>query len=574
MMDLGGQMSDVEHRLEQARRLRGEERWDEACSAFVEVDEIENLDAADLELLAECAQILGRGEFAIATLRRAFEARLQSGDVDRALAVGFWLWQALIINGEFSRASGWANLMRGLVTRLPEHPGAAQADAVESPSEGAGWLLLTEAYGLIGSSRYEEAGGVLEVAARLGARRAEADLTAFATTMWGRALVKAGRLDDGLTHLDEAMLAIIDRDTTPRATSMLYCSAIATCLEAHEWSRVREWTRALGTWLDQLPLESGVYLGNCRIYRSHVWCLFGDWPQALHELNEVCDELLDGFGQRVAGHALYELADLHRLLGDPAAEQDYRRARERGTEDQPGLALLRLSEGRIESAVTGIRRALVEAREPLDRLRLMPACVQIMVAADDPEQARAAADEIAAILTTYDTPVIRAELAQARGEVALEAGDVDSALTQLREAARTWRELEAPYAVASVAVLIAQAYRVLADDDAAEAELEFAHATFERLGAQPDARRVEALQRRRRQSHDGGRPAPHALTSRELEVLGLVAAGRTNHDIASRLFLSDRTVQRHVSNIFDKLGVHTRTAAATLAIRERLVAPG
>ena len=170
--------------------------------------------------------------------------------------------------------------------------------------------------------------------------------------------------------------------------------------------------------------------------------------------------------------------------------------------------------------------------------------------------------------------VIRAELAQARGEVALEAGDIDSALTQLREAARTWRELEAPYAVASVAVLIAQAYRVLADDDAAEAELEFAHATFERLGAQPDARRVEALQRRRGQSHDGGRPAPHALTSRELEVLGLVAAGQTNHDIASRLFLSDRTVQRHVSNIFDKLGVHTRTAAATLAIRERLVAPG
>ena len=366
---------DVVGRLEQARRLHDAERWDEACDAFVAVDEVEALGVRDLELLAESAQVMGRGELAVATLQRAYEARAGSGDVDRAITVGFWLWQALVINGEFSRAGGWASVMRALVARRADGHDA-EPPATDETGGNSGWLLVTEAYALIGAGRYEEAGEVLQRAARLDAGRAELDLWAFATTMWGRALVKSGRLDEGFTHLDEAMLSIVARDTTPRATSMLYCSAIATCLEAHEWSRAREWTAALGAWLDELPHQSGVYLGNCRIYRSHIWCLGGDWPQALHELADICGDLSEGFGQRIAGHAFYELGELHRLRGDPAAADDYRRARDRGAEDQPGLALLRLSQGAMASAVAGIRRALVEATDPLARLRLLPASVQ------------------------------------------------------------------------------------------------------------------------------------------------------------------------------------------------------
>lgn len=570
-MGLEDAMSDVGSRLERARRLHGEERWVEACDGFVAVDEVEPLGAEDLELLAESAQIMGRGELAVATLRRAYEARVASGDVDRALTIGFWLWQALVINGEFSRAGGWAALMRDEAGRASPG-GVAEPSKTDGPIEDSGWLLVTEAYGLIGSGRYEEAGGVLELAARLGASRADTDLRVFATTMWGRALVKAGRLGEGLARLDEAMLAIVDRDTTPRATSMLYCGAIATCLEAHEWGRAREWTLALGGWLDELPHQSGVYLGNCRIYRSQLWCIGGDWPQALHELGDVCGDLRRGFGQRVAGHAFYELGELHRLLGDPDAEHDYHRARDRGAEVQPGLALLRLSQGETASAVAGIRRALVEATDPLARLGLLPACVQIMLEAGDLEAAESAAEEIASFVTTYDTPVVRAELAQARGAVALAAGDVDTALGLLRTAARTWRELEAPHAVASVTVLVAQACRVLHDDEAAEAELESARQTFARLGALPDVRRVEALQHRPPiPSSTGAGAATHALTTRELEVLALVAEGASNHEIARRLFLSARTVDRHVSNIFDKLGVRSRTAAAAMAIRSRLV---
>lgn len=561
-------MADVRSPLEQARWLHSAERWIEACDVFLAVDEVEPLSAKDLELLAESAQVMGRGELGIATLRRAYEARVGSGDVNRAIAIAFWLWQALVINGEFSRAGGWAALMRGLIGRAPEYSGAGPSETNGTKVE-SGWLLITDAYGLIGAGRYEEAGDVLETAARLGASQEETDLKAFATTMWGRALVKAGRLGEGLVHLDEAMLAIVDRDTTPRATSMLYCSAIATCLEAHEWSRAREWTLNLGAWLDELPHQSGVYFGNCRVYRSLLWRLRGEWPQALHELDEVCGELREGFGQRIAGHAYYELGELHRMLGDPEAEHDYRRARDRGAQDQPGLALLRLSQGETATAVAGIRRALVEATDPLARLGLLPAYVQILLSAGDLQAAGSAAEEIASIATTYDTPVVRAELAQARGAVALAEGDVYSALALLRNAAHTWRELETPYALASVAVLVAQACRALRDDEAAGAELESARETFARLGAQPDVRRVEALQRKRGQTSN--RAGATALTSRELEVLALVAAGESNHEIARRLFLSDRTVHRHVSHIFEKLGVHTRTAAAAVAIRDRLI---
>jgi tetratricopeptide (TPR) repeat protein len=384
-------MADIRSRLELAHRLHRTERWVEACDEFLAVDEVEPLAAKDLELLAESAQVMGRGELAVAALRRAYGARVASGDINRAIAIAFWLWQALVISGEVSRAAGWAALMRGHVRHRPEGGDAGPEETSEAGNSG--WLLVTDAHGLIRSGRYDEAVGVLETAARLGSLQAEADLKAFATTLWGRALVKAGRLGEGLTHLDEAMVAIVDRDTTPRATSMLYCSAIATCLEAHEWSRAREWTLALGAWLDELPHQSGVYFGNCRIYRSLLWRLRGDWTQALQELDEVCGELREGFGQRIAGHAWYELGELHRLLGDAEAANDYRRARERGAEDQPGLALLRLSQGETAAAVAGIRRALAEAPDPLARLGLLPACVQIMLAAGDREAAGSAAEE-------------------------------------------------------------------------------------------------------------------------------------------------------------------------------------
>jgi DNA-binding NarL/FixJ family response regulator len=542
-------MADSSIGLSQARELHAQSQWAEAYEQFAAADRDEQLDADDLERYAEAAQILGRGAEAIGLLRRAFNLRVDAGEVDQAITSAFWICQALIINAEFARASGWAAQVRRSM-----------------PDVDNGWLLFLEAYFLIAAADYDQAARLLARAADMASRRREADLVAFATTVWGRALIKGGRLKEGLSRLDEAMVPVVERDTSPRATSMMYCSAIATCHEAREFGRASEWTHALGAWLDSLPRLGGAYFGNCRIYRAHLMCLRGSWREALDEVAFVCDDLSGNYGQLVAGHAHYQLAEIHRLLGNPEAEASYRRAAELGAPTQPGLSLLRLAQGELDKAVLGIRRALAETPGQLERLDLLTAAVTIMLAAGDIDAARQAATELAVIAAVYTTPGVQAELDAARGALALSDRDPAAALSRLRSAARCWREVDAPYAVATVTVLIGLACRAVGDDDAAEVELESARSTFARLGAHPDVHRVEELLH--------STPAVGPLSAREIEVLKLVAAGKTNHAIAAELFVSERTVHRHVSNIFDKLGVHSRTAAASYAIQHHLVDVG
>lgn len=542
----GAAMADVATRLGQARELHAQSLWAEAYRHFSAAG-AEGLDAEDLERYAEAAQILGRGDEAIQLLRRAFDTRVDAGEVDRAITAAFWLWQALIINAEFARASGWAAQVRRSL-----------------PDVDSGWLLITEAYFLIAAADYDQAAQLLARAADAGSRQRDTDLVAFATTVWGRALIKAGRLREGFSRLDEAMLPVVERDTSPRATSMLYCSAIATCHEAREFGRAREWTHALGAWLDTLPRLGGAYFGNCRIYRAHLMCLCGSWREALEEVAFVCDDLGGNYGQLVASHAFYQLGEIHRLLGNPEAEASYRRAGELGGPTQPGLSLLRLAQGEVDKAVLGIRRAFAETEGQLERLDLLSTGVTVMLAAGDINAAREAVAELAGIAAVYRAPGVQAELAAARGAVALSEDDPARALPLLRSAARTWREIDAPHAVATVSVLIGLACRAIGDDDGAQVEFESAKSTFARLGARPDLRRVEELLR-------PAAAGPRGLSARELEVLRLVAAGRTNHAIAIELFVSERTVHRHLSNIFDKLGVHSRTAAASYAIQHRIV---
>jgi DNA-binding CsgD family transcriptional regulator len=570
-------MADLASRLGRARELHLASRWAEACDEFAAADRLQPLAAADLEAFAEAAQVLGRGEEAVKILRRAYEARVAAGEFDQAVTTAFWLWQALIMNREYARANGWVAQVRRLAQErfaqegpTQERPAQALPAHAHRPGsmEDNGWLLVTDAYALIGLADYEAAAQLLARAVHVASRSGQTDLVAFATTVWGRALIKAGRLKDGLSRLDEAMLSVIDRDTSPRATSLLYCSAIATCHEAHEFARAREWTLALGAWLDSLTQLGGAYFGNCRVYRSRLMRLCGAWGDAVDEVAVVCDDLGGGYGQLVAGHAFYELGEMYRLLGNPEAEDAYRRAGEYGAPTQPGLALLRLAQDDIETAVVGIRRALTETTGRLERLELLTAGVTVVLAAGDLDAARAAVDELALIAQVYDTLAVQTEVAAARGAVLLAEGDAATALPLLRSAAGWWREIEAPHAVATLTVLIALACRSLGDEEAAQLELESARATFARLGARPDLYRVERLMR-------PAQPAGlHGLSAREIQVLRLIAAGRTNHAIATELFLSERTVHRHVSNIFDKLGVRSRAAAASYGIRHHLVDVG
>jgi DNA-binding NarL/FixJ family response regulator len=287
--------------------------------------------------------------------------------------------------------------------------------------------------------------------------------------------------------------------------------------------------------------------------------LRGDWPRASAEFEQACRDLAHD-GQLVAGHAWYELGEMRRLRGDPGVLDAYERATSLGRSAQPGLAKHHLGLGAVQVARAGLRRALAEQEEPLSRFLLLPTLIAASIEADEWDEARASLAEIAEAEQRHPTPAVRAQVAEARGALALAEGRTSEALACLRKATQGWRELGAPYETAQASVLVAAACQAVDDEEGAAMELRAALNTFARLGARPDVTRVRELLHQSDGVH-------HRLSPRELEVLRLVAAGKTNAAIAAELFLSERTIHRHVSSILAKLGASSRTAAATYAVQ-------
>jgi len=357
-------------------------------------------------------------------------------------------------------------------------------------------------------------------------------------------------------------------ETSVRVSSWIYCSVIDACYELDEVRRAREWTVALNAWCDSQPQFTGAFSGVCRIHRAELLQLGGAWADAVREAGLAGDQLTQGYGEAMAGLAFYRLGEIHRLRGEAGeAEEAYRGASRYGGQTQPGLALLRLAQGRADAATAGIRRALAETTDRLARTRLLPSYVEIMLAVPDLVAAREGATELAEIGEVYDVAGLHAWSAYSRGAVHQADGRPEEALPALRQAWRLWRDLGMPYEAARARVLVGLACRALHDEDTAAMELDAAHQVFTRLGAVPAATRAEVLLRARPSRDAAG------LSARELEVLRLVAAGKTNHAIAAELFLSDRTVERHVSNILSKLGVGSRTAAAAYAFERGIHSP-
>jgi ATP/maltotriose-dependent transcriptional regulator MalT len=541
--------------LERGRRSYAARAWKDAYAALSSADRAAPLGGADLDLLAGSAALLGRYDEHLALLERAHQAYLEAGETLSAVRAAFWVGMFSAQRGELARATGWFGRAHRLLER-------ESRDCAER-----GYLLVTTMTAHEEAGDFEAAIATTVEAARIGERFGDADLVALALYERGRLLAKQGEIDAGLALLDEVMVAVTTGDLSPIVTGILYCGVIADCQRAYDLRRAREWTAALTRWCREQP-EMFAFTPRCLVHRAEILEVDGAWPRALAEAERAAEQYTLVSDRVATGEALYRQAEIHRLRGaNDAAEVLYREASSCGWEPQPGLALLRLAQGAGDAAAAAIRRVLSQTAEPMPRAGLLPAYVEIMLAVGDLDESRRASRELEEITEHYRGGTLGATAAQTRGAVALAEGDAEAALVALREAAQLWHELGAPYETARVRILAGLACRQVGDADAAEMELDAARRVFEELGAEPDVARIEELTGSAAPKPVGG------LTAREVEVIQLVATGRTNRAIADELRISEKTVARHMSNVFRKLGVSSRSAVTAFAYEHDVVRP-
>ena len=511
-----------------------------------------SLQAEDLERLATAAYLKGRDEESEDFRARAHRAFLDRGDRERAAWSAFWLAFGLLQRGASAPASGW-------LARAERILDEAHLDSVVR-----GYLLMPVAVRRVVTGDPAGADATFTEAAEIARRFGDRDLASLACHGRGRAIIRLGNITLGVSLLDEAMVAVMAGDVAPILAGDIYCSVLEACQEIFDVRRAYEWTTAFARWC---AAQSDLirYRGECLLYRAEVMQLRGEWSDAMRDARDASG-LLTSTRHPMAGTAFYRLGEIHRLRGEfTKAEAAYTRANEHGRSPQPGLSLLRRAQGRIDDAASSIRAVLGDTRARARRVDPLIAAVDIFVAAGEREDARSAASELSEIARAIGAPLLSAASAHADGAVLLAHDDVAGASAALRHACDTWRELGMGYEEAHTRLLMANICTRRGDADGSDLHVNAARQLFKQLNA------ASCLAHMADQGSKAPRRRIGALSNREVEVLRLLAAGKTNRETAEALFISERTVARHVSNIFDKLGVSTRAGATAWAYQRNLI---
>jgi len=528
-------------------RVRTSE-WEGTFEALSARDSSEGLGPADLEALGEAAWWLSHLSECTSARERAVAAYVADGQSPQAAVVALRLFYTFSVRGESAIATGWLRRATRLLEREPE--------GVEH-----GQLALAEARVARARGDADRELSCAERAIALGHRFGDPDLVALGQYIEGRLLVRRGEVFDGMATLDEAMLSATQGELGPMATGQVYCNVIAACQELGDLPRAAEWTEALRGWCESQPVS--VFPGLCHVHRAEVMRLRGAWDEAEREALHASEDLHEAM-PAFASEALYQLGEVQRQRGElDAAELTFRRASDFGREPQPGLALVRLARGKADAAAASVRRALAQESNRLMRARLLAAQVEMAIVGDDLAAARGAAGELAEIASAYGSVALDAAAALAQGRVELAGGEASAALGSLARAWELWQAADCPFEAAETRRVLGLACRAVGDADGAELALSSALAAFERLGAKAEAGRTAELL--------GTGRSVAGLTSREVEVLRLVAAGKSNREIAAELYLSVKTVARHLSNIFCKIDVSSRSAATAFAYEHGVI---
>ena len=505
-------------------------------------------DPADLERLAVASYLIGLDGEAVAAWEAAHTRYLGTGDRAEAARCGFWVGFCSMMQGQMAHASGWLSRSRSMIENL------------DCPA--AGYLLVPPLLGALDAGDAEGARDLAVTAGEIAVRFGDADLAAFSTLGHGQALLAMGDEPAGLIRLDEVMVSVSADEVGPITSGIVYCAVVLECMQLFDLSRAAEWTTRLDEWCRSQP-DLIPYLGQCLVHQSQLQQAGGDWTRAASTAASACARLTDP-PHPALGLACYQAGELHRLRGELTDAADaYQRASRAGYQPMPGLALLLLARGDGSGAVASIRRALGEAALPFQRPGLLAAAVEICVATGDRDDAQRAANELSKIAGRSRSEVLAAMAQQAAGAVLFASGSATQALGNLRSASEAWRRLRMPYEAARASMLLGQCCLAVGDQASAALEFDTARDAFSRLGAEIELHRLRALNST---AHSTG-----VLSARELEVLGCVAAGKTNREIAADLSISEHTVGRHLENVFAKLGVHGRAAATAYAYEHDLL---
>lgn len=535
--------------IEQAREAAARGAWAEAYRGFHSVER-STLTGRDLEGLADASWWISRFDESIDARQRAYAAFAAEGDDFSAAAAAARLAIEHFVRGVPSVGAGYLKRAQRHARTLSDRP-------------ELGLLMVVEATVAHFSGDLDTSLALSRNAIEVGQRFGNRDLLAMAIHTEGLTLIDAGHVPEGLALLDEAMALVLAGDLSPYFTGIIYCNLIGACLQLSDIRRAGEWSDAAEAWCETLSPDAP-FPGMCRLNRAEVARLRGAWPQAEAEAVRATEELATTLDPGLAANAFVQLGEVRRRLGDDAGADDaFARAQELGGRPQPGLALLRLAQGKVDAARTGLVLAVASEHQPSARLRLLSAQVEVAIAAGELDEAVVASAEIDAIARDIATPSYTAAADTAAGAIALAKGEALTALDRLRSACVGWQELRLPYETAKARVLCAQATRAAGDEEGARLELRAALAEFRRLGAVPDGESTERLL-------DEPTAMPGGLTAREIEVLRLVAAGKTNRDIAVELVISEHTVARHLQNMFAKMGVSSRAAATAFAFEHDL----
>lgn len=529
-------------------------KWTEIYEKLSQADEDQGIDSEELETLALAAYLTGRDLESFQIFERAHHSYLSEDKIAKGARCAFWLGMLLMTAGEKAKSSGWMARAERILT-----------DEEVTDCAEKGFMLLRRALGALYSGQAEEGKQLFEGVEEIGKRFKDLDLVALGMLGQGQAEIEKGAVAEGIRLLDETMITVGTEDVFPIVYGIVYCAVIETCRKIWDLGRAQEWTEALTRWCQSQP-DIVPFRGQCLVRRAEIIQLHGDLTRALEETSEACSLLSRPPGETAAGEAFYRKAELLRLLGDfNEAENYYNEAAKRGRKPQPGLSLLRMGQGKMKIAEVSIQNTLMEAKGLKKRAELLPEYIHIMLSVHRNEEALRASDELHDIAVRFGASYLKAMSSFCRGTIAMAEKKIKPAIDLLEEAAQLWAQQNFPYEMARTREMKGRAYRKQNDKDNAEIELAAAKWLFEQLGAIPDLQRVNDLLKEKKPHRT------HGLTLRELQVLRHVVSGKTNRSVAQELFISERTVDRHVSNIFTKLDVSSRVEATTFAINSGIL---